>query len=113
MEIQRAKLELMFELKRMPREEEIMERIGISPERYKEVMRASNSVSSLHARHQLTQEEFIKGITDVDGVGSNKQRQPALLRLAIDDVVSTVLHLQAFIYEAFICISSYNIVEIV
>ncbi|XP_010671515.1 RNA polymerase sigma factor sigE, chloroplastic/mitochondrial [Beta vulgaris subsp. vulgaris] len=89
-EIQRAKLELMFELKRMPREEEIMERIGISPERYKEVMRASNSVSSLHARHQVTQEEFIKGITDVDGVGSNKQRQPALLRLAIDDVLDSL-----------------------
>ncbi|XP_021729027.1 RNA polymerase sigma factor sigE, chloroplastic/mitochondrial-like [Chenopodium quinoa] len=89
-EIQKAKLELMFELKRMPTEEEIMERVGISPERYKEVMRASNSISSLHARHQVTQEEFIKGITDEDGVGSDKQRQPALLRLAIDDVLDSL-----------------------
>lgn len=89
-EIQRAKLELMFDLKRMPTEEEIMERVGISPERYKEVMRASNSVASLHSRHQVTQEEFIKGITDVDGVGSDKQRQPALLRLAIDDVLDSL-----------------------
>ncbi|XP_021764616.1 RNA polymerase sigma factor sigE, chloroplastic/mitochondrial-like [Chenopodium quinoa] len=89
-EIQKAKLELMFKLKRMPTEEEIMERVGISPERYKEVMRASNSISSLHARHQVTQEEFIKGIIDEDGVGSDKQRQPALLRLAIDDVLDSL-----------------------
>ncbi|XP_056694370.1 RNA polymerase sigma factor sigE, chloroplastic/mitochondrial [Spinacia oleracea] len=89
-EIQKAKLELMFELKRMPTEEEIMERVGISPERYKVVMRASNSVVSLHSRHKVTQEEFIKGITDEDGVGSDKQRQPALLRLAIDDVLDSL-----------------------
>ncbi|KAL2921944.1 RNA polymerase sigma factor sigE chloroplastic/mitochondrial [Bienertia sinuspersici] len=89
-EIQRAKLELMFELKRMPTEEEIAERVGISPERYREVMRASNSVASLHSRHQVTQEEFIKGITDLDGVDNDKQRQPALLRLAIDDVLDSL-----------------------
>lgn len=89
MEIQRAKLELMFELDRLPTEEEIIERVGISPERYHEVMRASKHVFSLHARHSTTQEEFINGITDVDGVGGDKRRQPALLRLALDDVVIT------------------------
>lgn len=88
MEIQRAKLELSFELHREPTEEEIIERVGISPERYQEVMKASKSVASLHSRHAVTQEEFINGITDVDGVGGDHRRQPALLRLALDDVVS-------------------------
>jgi RNA polymerase sigma factor len=86
-EIQRAKLELLFELHRLPTEEEIVKKVGISPERYHEVMKAVKPVFSLHSRHAITQEEYIKGITDVDGVGADNWRQPALLRLALDDVV--------------------------
>ncbi|KAJ7959290.1 RNA polymerase sigma factor [Quillaja saponaria] len=86
-EIQKAKLELTFELQRLPTEEEIIERVGISPERYHEVMRASKSVLSLHSRHAITQEEFIDGITNVDG---DNRRQPALLRLALDDVLDSL-----------------------
>nr|DAD36314.1 TPA_asm: hypothetical protein HUJ06_006955 [Nelumbo nucifera] len=86
-EIQRAKLELMFELERLPTEEEIIKKVGISPERYHEVIKASKPVFSLHSRHAITQEEFINGITDIEGVGGDKRRQPALLRLALDDVV--------------------------
>ncbi|KAL7003555.1 hypothetical protein U1Q18_004707 [Sarracenia purpurea var. burkii] len=90
-EIQRAKLELFFELQRFPTEEEIIEKVGISLERYHEVMRASKPVSSLHARHTTTQEELIDGITDIDGVGGgDKRRQPALLRLALDDVLDSL-----------------------
>lgn len=88
-EIQRAKLELSFELHRLPTEDEIVKKVGISPERYHEVMKASKPVISLHLRHATTQEEYINGITDVDGVGADKWRQPALLRLALDDVVIT------------------------
>ncbi|XP_038685114.1 RNA polymerase sigma factor sigE, chloroplastic/mitochondrial isoform X2 [Tripterygium wilfordii] len=48
-EIQRAKLELLIELQREPTEEEIIKKVGISPERYQEVMRASKPVLSLHS----------------------------------------------------------------
>ncbi|KAF9602087.1 hypothetical protein IFM89_024854 [Coptis chinensis] len=89
-EIQRVKLELMFKLGRKPTEEEIIEKVGISPERYREVMRASKSVLSLHARHATTQEEFINGITDDGGVGGDRRRQPALLRFALDDVLDSL-----------------------
>lgn len=75
----------------MPTDEEIVERVGISQERYHEVMRVSKPILSLHARHSVTQEEFINGITDVDGVEGDKRKQPALLRLALDDVVSSSL----------------------
>ncbi|CAN6444361.1 unnamed protein product [Victoria cruziana] len=88
LEIQRAKLELLFELERMPTEEEIVEKVGISGERYYEVMRASKQVLSLNARHSTTQEEFVKGVTDMEGVGFDRRRSPAILRLALDDVVS-------------------------
>ncbi|KAH9622919.1 hypothetical protein KSS87_016476, partial [Heliosperma pusillum] len=90
MEIQKAKLELMFELKRMPTDEEVTDKVGISLERYHEVMRAANSVASLHSRNRVTQEEHIDGITDIDGVGGDKRKQPALLRLALDDVLDSL-----------------------
>ncbi|KAJ6373653.1 hypothetical protein OIU78_029354 [Salix suchowensis] len=83
-EIQKAKLELWFQLKRKPMEEEIIEKVGISIERYREVMRASKPVLSLHSRHKTTQEELISGVADVDG--GDDRRQSALLRLALDDV---------------------------
>ncbi|KAL8134709.1 hypothetical protein AgCh_009654 [Apium graveolens] len=89
-EIQKAKLQLMFELDREPTEEEITEKVGISMERYNEVMRASKPVGSLHSRHSVTQEEFISGITDFEGAGGDKRRQPALLRLALDDVLDSL-----------------------
>ncbi|XP_002513587.2 RNA polymerase sigma factor sigE, chloroplastic/mitochondrial isoform X2 [Ricinus communis] len=87
-EIQKAKLELLIELQRRPTEEEIIERVGISAERYHEVIRAAKPALSLHARHAVTQEEFINGITDIDG--GDKRRQPALLRLALDDVLDSL-----------------------
>ncbi|KAF5732411.1 Sigma factor E isoform 1 [Tripterygium wilfordii] len=87
LEIQRAKLELLIELQREPTEEEIIKKVGISPERYQEVMRASKPVLSLHSRHAITQDEFINGITDIEG---DNQRQPALLRLALDDVLDSL-----------------------
>ncbi|KAG6752743.1 hypothetical protein POTOM_042779 [Populus tomentosa] len=87
-EIQKAKLELWFQLKRQPMEDEIIEKVGISPERYHEVTRASKPVLSLHSRHKTTQEEFIGGIADVDG--GDDRRQSALLRLALDDVLDSL-----------------------
>ncbi|XP_043715755.1 RNA polymerase sigma factor sigE, chloroplastic/mitochondrial [Telopea speciosissima] len=90
LEIQRAKLELLFEHERLPTDEEVIKKVGISPERYYEVMKASKPIYSLHARHVTTQEEFINRITDIDGVGGDKRRQPALLRLAIDDVLDSL-----------------------
>ncbi|KAJ0986201.1 hypothetical protein J5N97_004557 [Dioscorea zingiberensis] len=89
-EIQKAKLELTLELERPPTEEEIITRVGITPERYHDVMKASKPVLSLNAKHPITQEEFVNGITDIDGVGGDKRRQPALLRLALDDVLDSL-----------------------
>nr|AKC88737.1 sigma factor [Francoa sonchifolia] len=89
-EIQRAKLELLFELHRLPTEDEIIEKVGISFERYHEVMRAAKPVYSLHAKHMITHEEFINALTDVDGIHGDQRRQPALFRLALDDVLDSL-----------------------
>ncbi|CAN7024684.1 unnamed protein product [Brassica rapa subsp. trilocularis] len=89
-EIYKAKMELLFEFGRLPTEEEVVKRLKISPERYREVLRAAKPVYSLNSKHAVTQEEFIKGITDVDGVGADNRRQLALLRLALDDVLDSL-----------------------
>ncbi|KAL5989192.1 hypothetical protein ACLOJK_010082 [Asimina triloba] len=89
-EIQKAKLELLFEHERQPTDEEIIEKVGISLERYQDVMRASKQVLSLNAKHMTTQEEFIDRIADIDGFGGDKRRQSALLRLALDDVLDSL-----------------------
>lgn len=89
-EIRKAKTELTFELQRPPTEEEIIKRVNISPERYHAVMKASKSILSLNSRHTTTQEEFINGIVDNDGVNGDNRRQAALLRLALDDVLDSL-----------------------
>ncbi|CAA0812975.1 RNA polymerase sigma factor sigE-chloroplastic/mitochondrial [Striga hermonthica] len=90
LQIKKAKLELLFELKRQPTDEEIIARAGISHERYHDVKRASMPIYSLNARHWVTNEEFINGLTDVDGVDGGNRRQPAILRLALDDVLDSL-----------------------
>ncbi|CAJ1974363.1 unnamed protein product [Sphenostylis stenocarpa] len=89
-EIQKAKTELTFELQRSPTEEEIIERVKISPERYHDVMKASKSILSLNSRHITTEEEFINGVVDDEGVNGDNRKQPALLRLALDDVLDSL-----------------------
>ncbi|KAF3649474.1 hypothetical protein FXO37_18935 [Capsicum annuum] len=61
-------------IKRVPTDEEIIERVGLSPKRYHEVMKVSKVVSSLHARNMTTQEVLINEITDVDGVDRDKRK---------------------------------------
>ncbi|KAI4324985.1 hypothetical protein MLD38_030423 [Melastoma candidum] len=53
-------------------------------------MKASRPVYSLNSRHTVTREEFIDGIADVNGISEDNRRQPALLRLALDDVLDSL-----------------------
>ncbi|XP_058786814.1 RNA polymerase sigma factor sigE, chloroplastic/mitochondrial-like [Vicia villosa] len=88
--IRKAKIELTYKLQKPPTEEEIIERAHISPERYRDVMMASKPFLSLHARHPTTQDEYIDSIVDDGGVDGDNRRQPALLRLALDDVLDSL-----------------------
>lgn len=63
-------------------------------------MKASKPVLSLHSRHKTTQEELINGVVDDEGVNGDNRKQPALLRLALDDVVSvTTQPLEIFFFD--------------
>lgn len=87
-EIQKAKKKLWFELMRTPTDEEIAKKAGISLQRYREVTKVSKPILSLNRKNSVTQEEFINTFADNDG--GDERRQPALLRLALDDVLDSL-----------------------
>ncbi|CAN1267642.1 RNA polymerase sigma factor sigE, chloroplastic/mitochondrial [Linum perenne] len=87
-DIQKKRLHLLVELQREPTDEEIVERVGISMERYREVIRAGRPVRSLHSRNPVTQVELINELEDMNG--DENRRRPDLLRLALDDVLDSL-----------------------
>lgn len=90
-EIGRAREELAFELGRPPTDEEVRARVGLSPQRYRDVLRMARPTYSLHARNRVTQEELIGEVTDAEAVGVDAGgKHDALLRLAIDDLLDSL-----------------------
>nr|AKC88739.1 sigma factor [Geranium maderense] len=88
--VQKAKEDLWFKLHRAPTEEELIEKVGITPQRYRDVLRASVRVYSLHAKNPITQDEYINELIDDDVSDSDNQRRLTLLRLALDDVLDSL-----------------------
>lgn len=87
-EIAKAREDLAFELARPPTDDEVVARVGISPARYRDVIRMTRPTYSLHSRNRVTQEELINEITEDDAIGADAGKHNTLLRLAIDDLVS-------------------------
>ncbi|CAN6345677.1 unnamed protein product [Urochloa humidicola] len=89
-EISKAREELAFELGRTPTDEEVIKRVGISQERYRDVLRMTRPTYSLHSRNRVTQEELINEVTDDDAIGVDAGKHNTLLRLAIDDLLDSL-----------------------
>ncbi|XP_021302430.1 RNA polymerase sigma factor sigE, chloroplastic/mitochondrial isoform X2 [Sorghum bicolor] len=90
-EIGKAREELAFELGRPATDEEVRRKVGISPQRYRDVLRMTRPTYSLHARNRVTQEELINEVTDDDAIGVDAGgRHNTLLRLAIDDLLDSL-----------------------
>ncbi|XP_039836927.1 RNA polymerase sigma factor sigE, chloroplastic/mitochondrial-like [Panicum virgatum] len=89
-EINKAREELAFELGRAPTDEEVIGRVGISQERYRDVLRMTRPTYSLHSRNRVTQEELINEVTDDDAIGVDAGKHNTLLRLAIDDLLDSL-----------------------
>nr|CAB3460593.1 unnamed protein product [Digitaria exilis] len=89
-EISKAREELAFELGRAPTDEEVIRRVGISQERYRDVLRMTKPTYSLHSRNRVTQEELINEVTDDEAIGADAGKHNTLLRLAIDDLLDSL-----------------------
>jgi RNA polymerase sigma factor len=86
-EVNKAREELAFELGRAPTDDEVVGRVGISPARYRDVVRMTRPTYSLHSRNRVTQEELINEVTEEEAIGADAGKHGTLLRLAIDDLV--------------------------
>lgn len=90
-EIAKAREELAFELGRAPTDDEVIKRVGISPARYRDVLRMTRPTYSLHSRNRVTQEELINEVTEDDAIGADAAgKHNTLLRLAIDDLLDSL-----------------------
>ncbi|KAL6609462.1 hypothetical protein ACP70R_039431 [Stipagrostis hirtigluma subsp. patula] len=89
-EISKAREDLAFELGRAPTDEEVIRRVGLSPARYRDVLRMTRPTYSLHSRNRVTQEELINEVTDDDALGADAGKHNTLLRLAIDDLLDSL-----------------------
>ncbi|GJZ02082.1 hypothetical protein Tco_0520043 [Tanacetum coccineum] len=80
------KKKLWFDLMRQPIKEDIAKKAGISLKRYIEVTKVLKRIIYLTRKNPITQEELIDTFAYNDG---HKRSRPALLRLAIDDVLDS------------------------
>ncbi|KAL2636187.1 hypothetical protein R1flu_007666 [Riccia fluitans] len=62
--IKRTRLDLLVELGRAPTDEEVRERLGLAPERYRDILRSSIGAKSIHERSLLTGEELVANVVD-------------------------------------------------
>lgn len=90
LDIQRATLDLLFQLGRAPTDEEIRWKLGLKKERYDEVVRASKRVVSLNEYDRTTKEELINTIVDQEKGNYTSISPQTMLRLGLDDVLDSL-----------------------
>lgn len=90
LDIQRATLDLLFQLGRAPTDEEIRSKLGLKKERYDEVVRASRRVLSLNEYDRTTKEELINTIIDQENGNHTYISPQTMLRLGLDDVLDSL-----------------------
>lgn len=89
-DIQRATLDLVFQLGRAPTDEEIRWKLDLKKERYDEVVRASKRVVSLNEYDRTTKEELINTIVDQEKGNYTSISPQTMLRLGLDDVLDSL-----------------------
>ncbi|KAG6542577.1 hypothetical protein Mapa_016048 [Marchantia paleacea] len=94
--IKRARLDLLVELERAATDAEVMERLGIAPDRFRDIVRSSTRAKSIHQRSLLTGEEFVENIVDPQNRdGDSASGDTALL--SIDDVLDSLKPKESFV----------------
>lgn len=90
--IKRTAMELRLELDRSPTNNEIMQRLGIPADRFRDIQRTNMRTLSLHEHDRITGRERVENLVDNQDVMSAVANKTSMLRYGMDDVVNT-LHL--------------------
>nr|BAM45410.1 sigma factor 5 [Marchantia polymorpha] len=94
--IKRARLDLLVELERAATDAEVMERLGIAPDRFRDIVRSSTRARSIHQRSLLTGEEFVENIVDSQNRDGHSAAADTAL-LSIDDVLDSLKPKESFV----------------
>ncbi|KAL3677508.1 hypothetical protein R1sor_027456 [Riccia sorocarpa] len=78
--IKRARLDLLMELGRAPTDEEVRERMGLAPDRYRDILRSSVGMRSIHERSLVTGEELAENIADSQTDDSRRSTGETVLK---------------------------------
>lgn len=90
--IRKTRLDLLVELERAPTHEEVMERLGLAPERYRHIMGSSVQTRSMNKKSERTGEELVESLADksdpAERAGIPSTGDDASVRFGVNDVVS-------------------------
>lgn len=87
--IKRARGELTDELGRPPTNEEIRNRLGITADRFRDILRTNVRPSSLHEHDRLTGREKVENLVSEEDALSTYARGTSMVLYGLDDVVWT------------------------
>jgi RNA polymerase sigma factor len=86
--IKRTAMELRLELDRPPTNNEIMQRLGIPADRFRDIQRTNMRTLSLHEHDRITGRERVENLVDNEDVMSAVANKTSMLRYGMDDVVN-------------------------
>ncbi|KAJ7532620.1 hypothetical protein O6H91_13G012100 [Diphasiastrum complanatum] len=92
MNIRNTSMDLTMKYEREPTHEEIMQHVGLGAKRYRNILKTSMRIGSLHERSRINGEERIQGISDPDDAETQflKSTAGAILRFGMDDVLDSL-----------------------
>ncbi|CAM6102440.1 unnamed protein product [Calypogeia fissa] len=91
--IKRARLDLLVELERAPTDDEVMERLGLARERFRDIVNSSVRTGSMNRKSNTTGEELVETVADrpdAERVGVPRSGDDASLRFGVNDVLDSL-----------------------
>jgi len=85
--IKRAKVDLAAELGRPPTNEEIGKHLGITADRFRDILRTNMRTSSLHEHDRVTGREKVENLVSDEDAMSAYARGTSMVQYGLDDVV--------------------------
>lgn len=87
--IKRARIDLTAELGRTPTNEEIRKHLGLSEDRFRDILRTNIRTSSIHDVDRVTGRERVENLASEEDALSMYARGTSMVQYGIDDVVCT------------------------
>ncbi|XP_024360985.1 RNA polymerase sigma factor sigE, chloroplastic/mitochondrial isoform X2 [Physcomitrium patens] len=88
--IQRAKVELFSELGRQPTNDEIRKHLGITADRFRDILRTNMRTSSLHEHDRITGREKVENLVSEEDALDTLAGGTSMVQYGLDDVLDSL-----------------------